>query len=216
MSEQLNDLILQIQSMRDQYSRAKGIRDSKSEELTGKMEQRAKLVAKIEINQKVQILLGWVSARSREQLKMRIEETVSAALQAIFCDDRMEFKIDLRTLNSKPSAEWTVVSVFKESKVTANPEDSRGGGVVDIVSLALRLAMIELARPKPEGPIILDEIGKHVSAEYAPNVAGFLKQYAAKTGRQIILITHQVALAEVADVSYQVNQTDGISEVIRK
>ena len=54
-----------------------------------------------------------------------------------------------------------------------------------------------------------------ISREYLPNVAEFLKQYLQKTDRQGILITHAEPLAEVADVSYRVSQTDGISEVTR-
>jgi DNA repair ATPase RecN len=50
----------------------------------------------------------------------------------------------------------------------------------------------------------MDEVGKHVSAEYAPNVAFFLKQYSQQLGRQIMLITHNEALAAVADKAFKV------------
>ena len=63
--------------------------------------------------------------------------------------------------------------------------------------------------------MLLDEPGKMISKEYLPNVAEFLKQYATKTGRQIILVTHHEALADVADVGYVVKQENGVSEVSR-
>ena len=175
----------------------------------------------IEIWQQVQALFSKASEFARQQLKLRIEETVTAALQAILATDSIEFQIDMRTLSGNPAADWSVVSRYgsKEGSqgvtVTANPEEGRGGGVADIVSLSLRLALLELARPKPEGPVLLDEPGKHVSREYLPNMAEFLKQYARKTGRQIIMITHSDPLADVADVSYRVSQKDGISGVTR-
>jgi DNA repair exonuclease SbcCD ATPase subunit len=169
----------------------------------------------IEAWQQVQLFLTEISEYSRQQLKLRIEETVTAALQAVFMNDRIRFEITIRTLDGKPAADWTVVNSFDDVTVSASPEDSKGGGVTDVVSLALRLALLELARPKPQGPIILDEPGKMISREYLPNVAEFLKQYLQKTGRQGIIITHAEALAEVADVSYRVSQTNGISEVTR-
>lgn len=169
----------------------------------------------VETWQQVQTLFTKVSGYAREQLKKRIEETVTAALQAIFCDDRIQFNIEIRTLNDKPAAEWTVISHYGDVPVSANPEDGRGGGIADVVSLALRLALLELARPKPQGPVILDEPGKMISREYLPNVAVFLKQYLQKTGRQGIMITHHEALADVADVSYRVSQDNGVSEVNR-
>ncbi len=169
--------------------------------------------------QQIQALFGKVSEFAREQLTIRVEQTVTAALQAIFKDSQLEFKIELLTLGGKPAARWQVVSNYetdgKITTVAANPEDARGGGITDVVSLALRLALLELARPKPEGPVLLDEPGKMISAEYVPNLAAFLKQYAQKTGRQIILVTHHEALADVADAAYRVEQRDGISEVVR-
>lgn len=169
----------------------------------------------IEAWQKVQVLFGKVSEYAREQLKTRVEQTVTAALQGIFEDSRLEFRIELKTVASKPAAEWQVVSQYGEATVAANPEDARGGGITDVVSLALRLALLELARPKPEGPVLLDEPGKMISAEYVPNLAEFLKQYAQRTGRQIILVTHHEALAEAGDMAYRVEQQDGVSEVVR-
>jgi DNA repair ATPase RecN len=60
----------------------------------------------------------------------------------------------------------------------------------------------------------MDEVGKHVSAEYAPNVAYFLKQYSEQLGRQVVLITHNDHLAAVGDYSLRVSQNSkGISEV---
>jgi len=63
--------------------------------------------------------------------------------------------------------------------------------------------------------MLFDEPGKMISREYLPNVAEFLKQYAAKTGRQIIMVTHHEVLADVADVGYVVKQENGVSEVTR-
>jgi DNA repair exonuclease SbcCD ATPase subunit len=142
----------------------------------------------------------------------RIESTVSAALLAVF-GEGYTFKIVMRQIGNQAAAEWQVVSQYGDVEVAASPEDARGGGITDVVSLALRLAMLELLRPKVEGPLILDEPGKMISQAYLPNMAYFLKQYAQKTGRQILLVTHADQLAEVADKCYMVTQTNGISEV---
>jgi DNA repair exonuclease SbcCD ATPase subunit len=203
----------EINNLKIQYQRASGRLDELKAQQSDKEQNLVQAKKDVELWQQVQLLLGWVSEESREQLKERIQETVTAALQAILCNDQIQFNIEIKTINGKPSAEWSVVSCYGDKAVSANPEDARGGGISDIVSLALRLSMLELSRPKPQGAVFLDEVGKHISAEFAPNVASFLQQYAEKTGRQIILITHQVALAEVADVRYQVKQVNGISEV---
>ena len=169
----------------------------------------------IDVWTQVQALFGKVSEFAREQLKQKIQDTVTAALQAVFERDDISFEIEIRTINNQPAASWQVVSLYGDTAVSGDPESSRGGGISDVVSLALRLALLELSRPRPQGAIMLDEVGKHISRNFAPNVAQFLKQYAQKTGRQVLLITHDPNLAEVADVSYRVSQVTGISEVER-
>ncbi|CEP67852.1 P-loop containing nucleoside triphosphate hydrolase [Moorella glycerini] len=204
-----------LAALRSDYDRAAGqlaYLERTKEEKLAELEQAQE---DIRVWQLVQTLFVKVSEYAREQLRQKIEATVTAALQAIFEDDGLEFRVNLRQERGQAAADWEVVSKYGEFVFAGEPEGTRGGGVSDVVSLALRLALLELARPKPGGPVLLDEVGKHVSANYAPNVAVFLKEYARKTVRQVILITHQAALAEVADVSYQVSQRDGISEVRR-
>jgi hypothetical protein len=144
----------------------------------------------------------------------RIQETVTMALQAILQRTDISYKVEMWFDNSgKPNARGTIVSPCGEVMVQTEPEDGNGGGVTDVVSLALRAALLELSNPRPAGLLFLDESGKHISSEYLPNVADFLKRYAQTSGRQIALITHQTVLADIADKGYKVTQTKGISEV---
>lgn len=224
--------ILQLESgltsLRQKYNAAQGQRDLLINQRREKEEKLSAARQDIELWRQVQVLLGKASEFARQQLKTRIEQTVTAALSAIFNDSSMRFEIEMKDIGGKPAADWRVVSCYKipakagdedvklsAYTVVASPEDAKGGGVTDVVSLALRLALLELSRPKPEGPILLDEPGKMISKEYLPNVAEFLKQYAAKTGRQIIMVTHHDVLTDVADVGYKVTQENGVSEVSR-
>lgn len=215
MTITLNQIEFSLSEMRSRYNQGLGQLQMKQQEHDQKQKELIHAKHDIEIWQQVQVLFSKVSEFARAQLKARIEETVTAALQAVFERDDIAFEIEMRTVNNQPAASWQVVSMHGDTAVAGDPESSRGGGVSDVVSLALRLALLELSRPRVKGPVLLDEAGKHISAQYAPNVAQFLKQYAAKTGRQIILVTHMGALAEVADVSYRVSQENGVSEVTR-
>ena len=201
--------------MRSRYNQALGQLQMKQQERDKKQNELIQVKKDIEVWQQVQTLFSKVSEFARAQLKARIEETVTAALQAVFERDDIAFEIEMRTVNNQPSASWSISSIYGDTEVKADPESAHGGGYVDIVSLALRLSLLELARPKPQGAILLDEPAKMVSREYLPNLAQFLKQYLIQTGRQGIMITHAEPLAEVADVSYRVRQENGASEVTR-
>ena len=205
---------MRLSQLRSQYEQGRGRLALLTQQRSEKEFSLAETRQSIDTWRQVQVLFTKVSEFARQQTKMLIEQGVTAALQAILGDDDIRFEVLIREIGNKPAADWAVVSAYADIEVSNTPEDSRGGGVVDIVSLALRLALLELSRPKPGGPVMLDEAGKHVSAEYAPNMAAFLKGYAQRTGRQIVLVTHQAPLAEVADRSYRVSKNArGISEV---
>lgn len=206
---------LALSSWRSQYEQGRGQLALLEKQKAEKDETLGRVQRDVETWRQVQVLLTKVSDYARRQLVERIEETVTAALQTVLTDDSLRFEVEVRELSGKPSAEWRVVSRYGNTEVSNNPEDARGGGIVDIVSLALRLALLELSRPRPEGPVILDEPAKMVSAEYAENLAFFLKTYAQKTGRQFIVVTHNETLARSGDKAYRVTKNDqGVSEVV--
>ena len=165
--------------------------------------------ADVSLYNKAQALLVEAGAFARAQLIGSIVHTGSAGLQSILHDKDVKFDVEITNPGGRPSAEWLVR--YGDNKI--NPEDSDGGTVVDIVSLALRCILLELTRPKPHGFVVLDEPGKMVSAEYLPHMAEFIKRYLDKTGRQGIMVTHHPVLAEAAHKAYRVEQDDGRSRV---
>lgn len=158
----------------------------------------------------VQILLQKTSEYARRQAKDRIESVVSEALNVVFGGSH-DFVIDLGLRAGQPVADYYLNDGTTFTKLE-KPDYDRGGGKVDIIALALRLAIGEMEGV--QGPLFLDEVGKHVSKEYTENVACFLKQYSAQFNRQIILITHNADLAEIGEIGISVTRKPtGESEV---
>lgn len=202
-----------LAEMRSKYEQGRGqlaLLQAQAEEAE---QQLAAVQSDLDTWRQVQVLFARVSEYAREQLKSRIEQLVTAALQAVTGNESVSFHIELGERGGQPTADWQVVSCYGDEIIANSPEDARGGGITDIISLALRLALLELVRPKPAGPVILDEPGKHLWVHYTPHLAAFLQEYARKTGRQVLMVTHCDALADAADKSYHVTQTDGESEV---
>jgi DNA repair exonuclease SbcCD ATPase subunit len=203
-----------LAQLKTKYQMDSGKLELFQKQLNDKIAELTQALRDIEVWQRLKILFGQMSEFAREQLKQRIQGTVTSALQAILLRDDISFEIEMWFgSDGKPNARWKINSPCGDVMVQTEPEDGNGGGVTDVVSLALRAALLELSRPKPAGLLFLDESGKHISSEYLPNVADFLKRYAQTSGRQIVLITHQTILADIADKGYKVNQTGGISEV---
>lgn len=158
--------------------------------------------------EKVRVLLQGSAEHARLQAKEQMETLVTNALQYVF-GPQFRFEIELSEHGGKSAAEFYVITDWEGTPVKTKPQDARGGGVVDIISLALRVAMVETFRPRPEGPLILDEPGKHVSAEYVLPMLEFLKATAEMFGRQVILVSHNSHLTEGADRVFQVQMRGG-------
>lgn len=160
---------------------------------------------------KVILLFQKTATYAREQSKRQVEDLVTRCLQFIFETD-IEFLIELSEKRSVPNAEFYVRSNYDEGySIITKPELERGGGVVDIISIALRIAFIQLHKPVLQGPIILDEPGKHVSEDYIFNLGDFLSKSSSLFKRQIIMVTHNAHLAQICDKFYSVDIKNGVS-----
>jgi ABC-type dipeptide/oligopeptide/nickel transport system ATPase component len=139
------------------------------------------------------ILVGRAADDAREGIRQRFESTVTAALRAVF-DSSYAFHIEVTQHANATSADFYISSA--ENREPQNPLDTRGGSVVDICAIALRLAYLD--EMGADGPVIMDEPTKHVSAVYRAACAEMLLKLQAMTGRQVVVITHDTTLSDYA------------------
>ena len=198
--EELDNYLIEINSF---IAKEQG----KKEKILEQIEENKKLIENIqkelELIEKVGILLQSTSEFARNQAKIQTENLVTNCLQFIF-ENNIEFEIEIEELYGKPNAEFYVTTKTDDMIVKTKPELARGGGVVDIISLALRISFLQIHKPQIEGPLILDEPAKHVSEDYIFNVADFLKKASEMFERQIIMVTHNDHLASIGTTSYKV------------
>lgn len=216
-------MITQISELDDYLAKSKeflsieqGKYSKLKEQVAINKENSKKIELELELLEKVSILFQKTSEFAREQAKVQVESLVTKCLQFVF-ETEIEFLIEIEELRGKANAEFYVVNESEDRIIKTKPELSRGGGVVDIVSLALRIAFLQTHKPRIEGPLILDEPAKHVSDEYIYNVADFLKQTSSLFNRQIIMVTHDDHLASIGSSAYRVDLkgfTSTITEVI--
>lgn len=200
-----------IESFEKEINIQVGRRDILKRNLQEKNCQIQSLKEEDEILSQVEILLNMASEYGREQAKLQIESLVSSCLSFVLETD-VEFIIEL-TNGKIAGADFYVVSNYDGYSIKTQPETSRGGGIVDIISIALRIAMLEIYQPKIEGPLILDEPGKHVSEEYIFNLGEFLRKSSTMFHRQIIMVTHNNYLSQICDKSFLVEQKNSISQI---
>lgn len=203
MIEKMHELNTQLNQINNFVLREQGKRDKLVEQLHENRLNIESIILDQELLEKVILLFQKTSEFARLQAKKQIETIVTKCLQYVFETD-MKFIIELEELRGKANAEFYVTSVHGDTTLKTKPELSRGGGVVDIISLALRIAFIQIHKPKIQGPLILDEPAKHLSEDYIYNVGDFLKQTSEMFNRQIIMVTHNHHLSAISTNAYRV------------
>ena len=212
MINNLEELDAKLDQIKNFALREHGKRDKLLEQLHENKIQIEEIILDQELLEKVVILFQKTSEFARLQAKKQIETLVTKCLQYVLETD-IEFVIELDELRGKANAEFYVVNSTEDMIIKTKPELSRGGGVVDIISLALRIAFLQIHKPRIEGPLILDEPAKHLSEEYVFNVGEFLKQTSEMFNRQIIMVTHNHHLSAISNKAYRVELSGTTSSI---
>lgn len=159
-------------------------------------------------------LLSQVSKVAREKAKTHLESIVTEALRYILGQD-YKFVIDLGESGGKPTCEFYVETTVNGEISRQKPEQACGGGVVDIISTALRYAYLEIFNDPTikNKVVILDEPGKMVSEQASEKFADFIRYLGQTFDKQTIMITHNDSLMTVADQTFHVSNVNGKSQV---
>lgn len=140
----------------------------------------------------------------------KIETMVTEALQDIYTDNKLSFKI-ISSVKKNGILDIKFYLENKSLRRSFNIMKSFGGGIKDIISMTLRIIFLELLKIK--GPVILDEVGKHISVEYQELFGKFIKQISESLNRQFILISHEDTMISTANKILKCSLNNNITNV---
>lgn len=162
--------------------------------------------AKTLVIEQVQVLIQTVAKETQEQLCYHVCDIVNTAIDTIFNSD-YTFKMDFEIKRGKTEAN---LYLLKEGE-KIDPVDAVGGGLVDVISFALRLSALTLGTT--DKVIVLDEPAKFLSQDLKPLFGEVLKNLSQKLGLQIVFVTHDEAFIDIADRVFEVSIKHGKSLV---
>ena len=199
MSTDIKIIEEQINSLNSSLSSLKGQCLMLNEQLDMSEQKIIAFDKKRELYTKSVELLNLVSEATKTKTKLGFEKIVTYALRYIYNSD-YSFELEFGRRGNLSELDFNVKT--PECKEALDLLDSQAGGVLDVVSVALRIALLELIKPKIEGFLILDESFKHLHSippEYLERVSLFIKEINKKFNRQIIMITGREELKREAD-----------------
>jgi len=215
ISRRLERVSSAISSEKSRVDLLRGEMRSTKSQIADEKKRRKDNEDSLGVKQGARDLLSSVLRRTENDIEELFGSIGTEAIGFVFSEDRrLKFKFEpkaggmgvkLRVMKPSPDGKGEV-EIYTSFE---------GGGVKDVVALALRIAMMELYSPRQDGPIMLDETVKSIADDEAVQGVGeFLKKISEEMGRQIIIITHKSKLASYADRSFMVTlNSDDISKV---
>ena len=209
----INDSIRKFEVLKEKYT--SNLAEQKYvlksiDELNERVESNKEL--EIEL-QTTNIFLNEVSNKSRELAKEKLEMIVTNALQYAF-DKDIKFLVNLDIKRGVPSVEFKIATMVNGVESIKNPIDSNGGGVVDIISTALRYAYLMSVEEDLAKIIVLDEPGKMISkGEVSTRYAEFINDLSDSLDIQTIFVTHNAELEELTTNLIHVTNVNGSSKI---
>jgi len=197
MQDSIKQIDMEFMDMTSELGSLEGQYKLLSEQIKESKELVTKYEKDIILSTKAVELLDMVQTITKDYTCNKFETLVTQMLQFIFESDEYEFKLEFGRRGNLQELKFYIKKPNIEE--IFDPMDVSGGGVLNIISVALRIVLIEISTPRIHGPMIFDESFSNLSEEYLPNAARFLKDLTKKLNRQIILITHKDHFKEEAE-----------------
>ena len=143
-----------------------------------------------ELHTKAVELLSVVQKVSQEKIKDGFETLITQALHYVFENDT-SFELTFGRRGNLQELDFNIKKPGFEEAYDIIDTDS--GGVIDIVSTALRVVLMEINTPRIEGFLILDEpfTGVSKDEDYLMRAKDFIQEIHKKLNRQMIIISHE-------------------------
>jgi len=146
---------------------------------------------------------------TRSQIKGKIEDIVNSALKCVFIDKSLLFKIVPNI--TKRGVNY---DMYIDTNGNLTPLlDCKGGGVLDIITLSIRIAFLRMFSSHLRQTLILDEPFKNLDADRISPACEWLRLISKEFEIQFIMVSHIQELIDGSDKVFQVSLEDNISKV---
>ena len=146
---------------------------------------------------KTQKLVQEAAQLTLSNISVRINTIVTKALKAVF-PDPYEFNLEFRILYGKLA---TKMYLERDGK-RYNLRNDNGDGIVDVVALALRVAVLCLDKRRLRRLLILDEPCGAVSVNLQPYLGKMLEHLSETLSLQVLMIAAHGSNMQIESAKY--------------
>lgn len=206
----VEDVVLEASSFQAELTKRRGQKEAVVKQLETERADREEAERQRKLYADTVAFLQAVLKSGQTTIQNVFNDLGSAAISKIFSSgpsDEKKLNFAFETRNRSLCVDIQLIEPWSPDGSDDKAEDkasdiskNSGGGLRDVASFALRMAMLELQSGRGmDGPVFLDEIFNCISVNNIHAAGEFLKELAKRTDRQIVLITHQPVLLGYAD-----------------
>ena len=151
------------------------------------------------------LITQFLAKQNQDKLAVILNKTVTKGIQSVF-GGTYQFTMVIETKGETLQA----IPTLSKGGFVYSPKSSEGGGVLQMVSLALRVCLLVLLKD-PTPIVILDEIFKDVGKKDLGNACKMVKILSEEMNIQFILTTHAKEIVDVSDSITYVEQINKVS-----
>jgi DNA repair exonuclease SbcCD ATPase subunit len=148
-------------------------------------------------------LVRLTAQKTQFVLENSIKAVSNSALKCVF-GDKYELGMDFNL--KRNSNEIDIYLLEKGTNNRVKPTDACGGGVIDLLSMSLRITMWTLKRPRTRPLLILDEPFKFLSRDLKPLAAEMIKNLSESLKIQMLIVSHEKDIIECSDKVFDLTQ----------
>lgn len=175
--------------------------------------RKRRSISELKNIKKAQNIVNEHAYKVQTTIKYVLTDIVNHAMQSIL-DEPYELVLDFVPRRGKTEAEFYLTNKDGDR---IKPNDAIGGGVLDVLSITLRIALWNMKEPKTRNVLILDEPLKSLKGGEMPNNgARLLKEISDNLGIQIIMVSHDQEIIESADRVFQIFKNEIGTSVIKQ
>jgi len=201
-----------LTGLRSKLDRATGLRDGVRSRLVSTTADIKQLEAEETLLALVQTLLQQLTDQEVTVGVQAVEKLQTEGLQAVFGDQDLRVKAEVDIQRGKVSVDLVTIQKHPEGhEVEGLSGDAFGGAVATVQSVLLRIIILLRRGLRPL--LLLDETLPAFDHNYVINMGTFLSVLCRRLDMDILLVTHNTALAEAADHAYRLVQKGGAVKV---
>lgn len=159
-----------------------------------------------EILDELQVAVQQCAARTQNKVRDRFVTIVQSCMDVVFPGE-YEFHLDFVPRRGKTEVD---IYLTKDGN-TLDPMQSNGGGLVDVISIALRVACLTMSNV--DKILFLDEPMKCLRGDAKSKMGELLNMLSHKLGIQIICVADVSGNAIPADREFLVTKNGGVSKI---